>query len=252
MSAYPDLSEKVVVVTGGSGDLGREIVTDFVRNGANVYFTYKRSAATADELIAKLRPTGGRTTAVCCDIADRQSVDAAYDHVFQREGRIDVVVHNAGVYKDNTFALMTQDQFNEIIDINLRGTFYGCKAAVRYMLRARSGAIVNVSSIAGLTAAPGQANYGAAKAAMVSLTKTMAVELGDKGIRVNSIAPGLIASSMTQRVPRNVIERSKAMIALRRLGKPEEVASVVTFLASNAASYIVGQCLVADGGFIMS
>ncbi|EAT12718.1 3-oxoacyl-ACP reductase FabG [Bermanella marisrubri] len=251
MAKYEDLEGKIVLITGGSGDLGRASVLEFGKQKCRVYFTYNSSKDSADELVASAEESGFEAFPIRCNISDKEQVNALVNDIVEKEGKIDVLVNNAGIYKDNLFTSMTDEEFEQVIQTNLYGTFYCTKSVVDVMYRNRCGAIVNVSSIAGVTNSFGQANYSAAKGAVVSFSRTLAAELAPKNIRVNTVAPGLIDSSMVKRIPRNIMKQTLSGIPVKRLGKPEEIAKAIAFLASEDSSYVVGQTLIADGGLIM-
>lgn len=251
MAKYEDLEGKIVLITGGSGDLGRASVMEFGKQKCRVYFTYNSSKEAADELVASAQESGFEAFPVRCNISDKAQVNALVEDIVEKEGKIDVLVNNAGIYKDNLFTSMTDEEFEQVIQTNLYGTFYCTKAVVDAMYRNRSGAVINVSSIAGVTNSFGQANYSAAKGAVISFSRTLAAELAPKNIRVNAVAPGLIDSSMVKRIPRNIMKQTLSGIPAKRLGQPEEIAKAIAFLASEDSSYVVGQTLIADGGLIM-
>ncbi len=250
MAVYSDLQGKVALVTGASGDIGLAVCIKFLADGCKVYATYnnnvERLAALADQ-----QEYAGRLIALKCDITNADELDAVMATIETAEGKLDVLVNNAGKYKDNLFSLMDFAEFDDVVKTNLYGTFMATKAALRLLRKAKQAAVVNVTSIAGMTSSFGQANYSAAKAGMIGFTRTLAGELGAKGVRVNAVAPGLIESVMTKRVPRNVIRQTLSMIALQRMGETAEVAEAIAFLCSSSSSYIVGQTLVVDGGLIM-
>ncbi|MES2817505.1 MAG: SDR family NAD(P)-dependent oxidoreductase [Pseudomonadota bacterium] len=250
MAAYADLQGKVALVTGASGDIGLAVCEKLLEDGCKVYATYNHNPARLGEL-AEQEQYAGRLVVLKCDITQQDDLDAAMATLEEAEGKLDVLVNNAGKYKDNLFSLMTFEEFDEVVKTNLYGTFMATKAALRLLRKARLAAVVNVSSIAGMTNSFGQANYSAAKAGMIGMTRTLAGELGAKGVRVNAVAPGLIESVMTKRVPRNVIRQTLSVIPLQRMGETREVAEAIAFLCSSASSYIVGQTLVVDGGLIM-
>lgn len=250
MAAYMDLQGKVALVTGASGDIGLAVCEKLLEDGCTVYATYNNNPARLGELMDR----GGfaeRLVALKCDITSKEELDAAMEKIDAEQGKLDVLVNNAGKYRDNLFSLMDVDEFDDVIRTNLYGTFQASKAALRLLRKAKQAAVVNVSSIAGLTSSFGQANYSAAKAGMIGFTRTLAGELGAKGVRVNAVAPGLIESVMTKRVPRNVIRQTVSVIPLQRMGQTREVAEAIAFLCSSSSSYIVGQTLVVDGGLIM-
>jgi 3-oxoacyl-[acyl-carrier protein] reductase len=234
---------QVVVVTGGSRGIGRAIVERFAAQGAKVYFTFHQNAEAAAQVAAATR-----AEAIQCSQNDAAAINAAVDKIVAAAGRIDVLVNNAGITADTFLMLMPADDWNRVIDTNLNGAFRWCKAVTRPMLGARSGIIINLASIAGLVGVMGQTNYAASKGALLAFTRSLAAELGGKNIRVNSVVPGFIETDMSARVPRPIKQKNLEHIVLKRFGKPEEVASVVAFLASDAASYIMGQSIVVDGG----
>ena len=250
MAAYSDLQGKVALVTGASGDIGLAVCEKLLEDGCKVYATYNNNPARLGELVDQERHAG-RLIALKCDITDKDQLEAALATIEEAEGKLDVLVNNAGKYKDNLFSLMTFEEFDDVVKTNLYGTFMATKAALRLLRKAKLAAVVNVSSIAGMTNSFGQSNYSAAKAGMIGFTRTLAGELGSKGVRVNAVAPGLIESVMTKRVPRNVIRQTLSVIPLQRLGETREVAEAIAFLCSSSSSYIVGQTLVVDGGLIM-
>ncbi len=251
MAIYEDLDGKIALITGGSGDIGEAAIIELARQKCVVYFTYNSSKEQADEIVTKLSETGTKVVAQQCDIQNKTQVKALVEQIVETEGRIDILVNNAGIYKDNLFTTMKDEEFEDVIQTNLFGTFYCTKAAVDNMYRNRSGVVINISSIAGVTSSFGQANYSSAKGAVIAFGRTIAAELAPKKIRVNTIAPGLIESSMVKRIPRNIMKQTLSAIPINRLGQPSEIAKVISFLASEDSSYIVGQTIVADGGLIM-
>jgi 3-oxoacyl-[acyl-carrier protein] reductase len=234
---------QVVVVTGGSRGIGRAIVERFAAQGAKVYFTFHQNAEAAAQVAAATQ-----AEAIQCSQTDAAAINAAVDKIIAAAGKIDVLVNNAGITADTFLMLMPADDWNRVIDTNLNGVYRWCKAVTRPMLGARRGNIINLASIAGLVGVMGQTNYAASKGALLAFTRALAAELGGKNIRVNSVVPGFIETDMSARVPRQIKQKNLEHIVLKRFGKPEEVASVVTFLASDAASYIMGQSVVVDGG----
>ena len=251
---------RTALVTGGVRGIGLAISAALARMGMQVAMNYTNSSeekvAAAVEHVnchrADPRPDrDGRTWAVRCDVADEQQVKLMIDEVVQRGDGLDVLVANAGIIRDNLSAFMDLADFKTVLDVNLVGAFLCAREAARVMMRQRRGRIIFVSSISGLDGNAGQANYAASKAGLVGMAKTLAKELGQRGITVNVVAPGLIDTDMTAALPAELRERYSAATSLRRLGRPEEVAAAVAFLASDAASYITGQTLRIDGGLCL-
>jgi 3-oxoacyl-[acyl-carrier protein] reductase len=234
---------QVVVVTGGSRGIGRAIVERFAAQGAKVYFTFHQNAEAAAQVAAATQ-----AEAIQCSQNDAEAINAAVEKIIAVAGKIDVLVNNAGITADTFLMLMPAEDWNRVIDTNLNGVYRWCKAVTRPMLGARRGSIINLASIAGLVGVMGQTNYAASKGALLAFTRALAAELGVKNIRVNSVVPGFIETDMSARVPRQIKQKNLDHIVQKRFGKPEEVASVVTFLASEGASYIMGQSIVVDGG----
>jgi 3-oxoacyl-[acyl-carrier protein] reductase len=243
MNANGDFKDQVVIVTGGSRGIGRAIVERFAARGARVFFTFHQNQPAAAEVASACQ-----AEALQCSQTDAAAIDAAVARVLAAAGRIDVLVNNAGITADMFLMLMPEADWSRVIDTNLNGAYRWCKAVARPMLGARRGAIVNIASIAGLVGVMGQTNYAASKGALLAFTRALAAELGARGIRVNAVVPGFIETDMSARVPRQIKEKNLDHILLKRFGKPGEVASVVTFLASEAASYIMGQSIIVDGG----
>ncbi len=243
-----NLADKIALVTGGARGIGRAVVEDFARLGATVVFTYVKNDEAARSLEAALKDAPGRVSGRRCDSTDAQAVDALVDEVISVHGRIDVLVLNAGITRDQYLMMMTEEDFTKVVDTNLVGAFRFAKAVSRPMMGARSGAIVAVSSVAARFGTAGQANYCASKGGLEAFGRALAAELAPKGIRVNIVLPGFIDTEMTAKMPRQVKQGAKERILLKRFGTPEEVAKVVSFLVSDAASYLVGQSIFVDGG----
>jgi 3-oxoacyl-[acyl-carrier protein] reductase len=234
---------QVVVVTGGSRGIGRAIVEHFAAQGARVFFTYHQS----DDLAAQVSAATG-AQAIKCSQADTAAIDAAVTRIVSEAGKIDVLVNNAGISIGQFLMLMPASDWDRVLDTNLNGAFRWCKAVSRLMIGARRGTIINIASVAGLMGVMGQTNYAASKGALLAFSRSLAAELGSKGIRVNAVVPGFIETDMTAKVPRAIRERNLERILLRRFGKPSDVAAATMFLASDEASYISGQTIIVDGG----
>lgn len=235
--------DQVVLVTGGSRGIGRAAVLQFASDGAKVFFTYHSRKADAEEVAAACG-----ATALQCDQRDDVAIQGVVDQICSDAGRIDILVNNAGTTADQFAMLMPTEDWQKVMDTNINGAFRWSKAAMRSMMISRKGAIVNVSSISGLVGVAGQTNYCASKGAILAFSRALAAELGPKGVRVNAVVPGFIDTDMTEKLPRAVKRKNLDSIPVKRFGDPDEIAAVILFLASDAASYIVGQTIVADGG----
>lgn len=239
------------LVTGASRGIGREIALKLAADGWSVAVNYASSAARADAVVAEIESSGGRAVALQADVSDPDAVSSLFAAIADELGPLSVLVNNAGITDDGLLLRMRTEQWDNVLNTNLRSVFLCTKAALRPMLRARSGRIINISSVSGLSGNPGQGNYAAAKAGIIGLTKSVAQEVGSRGITVNSVAPGFIRTEMTEALGDTVTDAAVQQTALRRLGMPEEVASVVGYLASDGASYITGQTIVVDGGLTL-
>lgn len=250
-SAREDLMGKIAIVTGSARGIGRAIALALARRGADVVITdidEEESRATSKEIIA----AGRRSMAIRCDVSRRAEVAALVEQTAKELGRLDIFVNNAGITRDTLLMRMTEDQWDLVLDINLKGTFFGCQAASKVMMKARAGKIVNIASITGLIGNAGQANYSASKAGVIALTRTVAKELASRNIQVNAIAPGFIETEMTRELPEKAREAFLQNIPLKRPGTPEDVAHLVCFLCSPESDYITGQCITIDGGLTIN
>ena len=242
--------DKTVVVTGGSRGIGAAICRQFAREGADTVFLYRQDDRAAQELVEQIRGSGGEIQACKAPVEDYNAVQHAFRRILEEHGKIDCLVNNAGIAKDTLFALMSEDAWDSVVDVNLKGCFNCCRAVIRSMIRNKSGSIINIASVAGILGSRGKANYAASKGGIISLTKSLAEEVARLGIRVNAIAPGLIKTDMTAGIEMDMVKNFDRSISMERMGTPEEVAQVVVFLASEDASYICGQTIVVDGGII--
>ena len=245
------LKGKSVLVTGASRGIGRTIAIEFAKQGANVAVNYAGSEGKAKEVAEELKSYGVQAFPIQANVSDEGSVKAMVKEVISEFGSLDVLVNNAGVTRDNLLMRMKEEEFDDVINTNLKGVFLCTKAVTRQMMKQRAGRIVNVASIVGVSGNPGQANYVAAKAGVIGLTKTTAKELASRNILVNAVAPGFISTDMTDELNDEQKEAMLSMIPLDRFGEPEDVAKVVRFLASDDASYITGQTIHIDGGMVM-
>lgn len=234
---------KIVVVTGGSRGIGKACVMDLVARGARVYFTYNKNESAADELV---KISGAEK--IKCSQNEFTEIDSAITKIISSEGKIDILVNNAGITSDQFIMMMPIEEWDKVINTNVGGAFRWGKAVCRPMMNARSGVIINIASVSGLLGIAGQTNYAASKGAIIAFSRALAAEFGPRGIRVNTVVPGFIDTDMTAKMPRQIKMQNLERILLRRFGKPEEVAKTVAFLASDDASYIVGQTIVVDGG----
>jgi 3-oxoacyl-[acyl-carrier protein] reductase len=245
------LQDKIVLVTGGSRGIGKAIVYALASEGAHVAFTYKSATAAAEEVKKEIEAKGRRALAIQSDAKDFSAAVVAVDAVVKEFGRLDVLVNNAGITKDGLLMRMSEQDWDDVLNTNLKSAFNFSKAVCRQMMGQREGKIINISSISGVIGNAGQANYSAAKAGLLGLTKSLAKELASRNIQVNAIAPGFVDTDMTEKLNPQQKEAIANLIPLKRTAKPEEIASVVVFFASSAASYITGQVLCVDGGMVM-
>ena len=247
----PGLTDKVAIVTGGSRGIGRAIVEVLAGAGVDVTFTFRENAAAAAEVTAAGQAAGQRITAEPVDVRDPGACAAFVERVAERAGRIDLLVNNAGVIRDNVLGLLEDEDVRVVLETNVGGTFNMTRAVVPHLIARRSGKIVNISSVAGEKGGRGQTNYAASKGAINALTRALAVELAPRRITVNAVAPGVIETEMSREVRERAGAEVTARILLRRIGSPAEVAYAVWFLASRYADYITGEILHVDGGFKM-
>lgn len=246
------LKDKIAVVTGGSRGIGRAIATTLAAAGATVVVNYQRNAAAAEETVAAITAADGAAISVQADVSVAEDVERLFKTVIDRYGTVDILVNNAGITRDTLLLRMKEDDFNVVIDTNLRGVYLCTKAALRPMTRARSGRIINITSVVGLIGNAGQSNYAAAKAGIIGFTRAVAREMASRNITVNAVAPGYIETELTAGLSDQVRSAILEAIPLGRLGTPQDVAYLVCFLASDAAAYITGQTLTVDGGMVMS
>ena len=245
------LKDKVAIVTGGTRGIGRAIALKLADHGANIVINYRNSDKEAEELKAILEEKGVKVLTVKCDISNFEDSKNLMDKCKEVFGKIDILVNNAGITKDTLIMRMKEEDFDNVIDVNLKGTFNCAKHASAIMLKQRFGKIINMTSVVGIAGNAGQVNYAASKAGVIGLTKSLAKELGSRGITVNAVAPGFINTDMTASLSEKVKEEASKNIPLKRLGDPEDVANLVRFLASDAANYITGQVINVDGGMVM-
>lgn len=245
------VTNQTAIVTGASRGIGRAIALELASKGANVVVNYAGNQAKAEEVVAQIKELGTEAFAYQADVANSEEVQAMMKETISRFGSIDILVNNAGITRDNLLMRMKERDWDDVIDTNLKGVFLCAKAVSRQMMKQRSGRIINVSSVVGVLGNPGQANYVAAKAGVIGLTKSLARELASRNVLVNAIAPGFISTDMTDELDATAKESLLAQIPLGKLGEPEHVAKVVRFLASDDAAYMTGQTIHIDGGMVM-
>ena len=242
------LEGKIALVTGAAKGIGRAIALALAADGATVVVNYNGSKERAEQVVEEIKALGADGMAYQCNVADTAATADMVKEVIKTYGKLDILVNNAGITRDNLIMKMSEEDFDAVIDANLKGCFNTIKAVSRQMLKQRAGRIINITSVSGILGNAGQANYAASKAGIIGLTKTMARELARRGITVNAVAPGFVDTDMTQVLPENVKEAATAQIPLGRFGKPEDIANMVAYLASEKASYITGQIISVDGG----
>ena len=245
------LEGKIALVTGASRGIGRQIALTLAAKGVAVIVNYNGSAAKAEEVVEEIEKAGGKAEAIQCNVSDFESCKSMMEDIVSRYGRLDILVNNAGITRDNLIMKMSEEDFDAVIQTNLKGVFNCIKHISRQMIKQKAGRIINISSVSGVLGNAGQANYCAAKAGVIGLTKCMARELASRGITVNAVAPGFIRTDMTDVLKDNVKEAIIATIPMKTFGETEDVANTVAFLASDAARYITGQVISVDGGMAM-
>lgn len=245
------LEGKIALVTGASRGIGRQIALTLGAKGAMVIVNYNGSAAKAEEVVKEIEAAGGKAEALQCNVSEFESCGQMMADIVSRHGRLDILVNNAGITRDNLLMKMSEDDFDAVINTNLKGVFNCIKHISRQMLKQKAGRIINISSVSGVLGNAGQANYCAAKAGVIGITKSAARELASRGITVNAVAPGFITTEMTDVLNDNVKAAATEQIPMKKFGETQDIAEAVAFLASNEAKYITGQVLCVDGGMAM-
>ncbi|WP_425394070.1 3-oxoacyl-[acyl-carrier-protein] reductase [Actinokineospora inagensis] len=245
------MAKGIALVTGGSRGIGRAAVLRLAEDGFDVAFCYRSNADAARELEKEVSELGVRSLAWSCDVADHAAVRELVQVTGERLGSVDVLVTSAGIVRDNSLLMMTEQEWHDVLDTNLDGTFNACRSVVFEMMKARSGCIINISSVAGVYGNPTQTNYSASKAGIIGFSQALAKEVGRYGIRVNVVAPGFIETDMTDALSDKVKAAAVKSIPLGRLGHPQEVADMVSFLASDRAAYVTGSVMHVDGGIVL-
>lgn len=245
------LKDKVALITGGSRGIGRSIAIELAKNGAHIAINYANNSEKAEGVIEEIKELGVKALSVRADVSSEEDVKNLIKTIEGELGKIEILVNNAGITKDNLLIRMKTQDFEDVLDVNLKGTFLCTKAVSRSMMKKRYGKIINITSVVGLIGNAGQSNYSASKAGVIGFTKSMAKELGSRGIRVNAVAPGFIDTEMTQVLSEELKDKMIDNIPLGRLGDSEDVANLVAFLASEKSDYITGQVINVDGGMAM-
>lgn len=246
-----ELEGRIAIVTGGSRGIGRAISLELARRGCKVVVNYRNNREAADEVVRQIEAGGGQATAVQGDVSRGEDAEALVKAALDTYGTVDILVNNAGITRDTLLARMTEDDWDAVLNTNLKGAFHCVKAVQRTFLRKRYGRIISIGSVSGLSGNAGQANYAAAKAGLVGFTKTVARELGSRNVTANLVAPGFVETELTADLPGSMMEKVVERIPLSRLGQPEDIAPIVAFLASDAAAYITGQVICVDGGLAL-
>jgi 3-oxoacyl-[acyl-carrier protein] reductase len=241
---------RIAVVTGGSRGIGKAVVKDLAANGVTVVFTYNGNQAKAEDVVREVEEAGGQAVAIKCDVSKEKEVKDLFKAVRTQFGKLDILVNNAGITNDGFVAMMSEAKFEEVVKVNLGGSFLTTREAVKMMMKQKSGAIVNLASTSGITGNKAQTNYAASKGGIISFTKALAAEVAEHNIRANVVAPGFIETDMTKGMDQGVLAKMLELIPLRRIGKPEDIAYLVTFLSSDRASYITGKVYTVDGGMV--
>ena len=242
---------KTVFVTGGSRGIGKEVALKFAEEGYDVIINYVSEKTDVEALKKEFEEKGAETLILKADVSKEVEVQEVIKQAIEKFGKIDVLVNNAGITRDNLLMRMSEEEFDKVLEINLKGTFIVTKAVTKYMMKKRSGSIINLSSVVGVSGNAGQCNYSASKAGIIGFTKSVAKELASRNIRANAVAPGFIETDMTNVLPENVKEEIHNQIPLKRMGSAKEVAELIYFLGSEKSSYITGQVINVDGGMVM-
>ncbi|KJS18943.1 MAG: 3-oxoacyl-ACP reductase [Clostridiaceae bacterium BRH_c20a] len=246
-----NLLGQVALVTGASRGIGKAVALELAQKGAKVAVNYMGSKEKAQEVVEMIVNSGGEAFAVKADVASTLEVAEMFKEIENQLGPVNILVNNAGITRDNLLMRMKEEDWDIVLETNLKGVFNCTKAVIRSMMKQKKGKIINITSVVGLTGNAGQSNYAAAKSGVIGFTKSMALELASRGIQVNGVAPGFITTDMTDKLPEEIKEQLLTRIPLRRLGKTEDIAGVVSFLASSQAEYITGQIICVDGGMVM-